>query len=41
MLMSLGKQEFSRQNRNDSGTAGARTDLRPHHDGEPLIYGQT
>lgn len=41
MLMALGKQEFSRQNRNVSGKAGAGahgTDLRPCRAGEPLIY---
>lgn len=41
MLMALGKQEFSRKNRNDSGKAGAgaqRADLQPCCAREPLIY---
>lgn len=41
MLMALGKQEFSRQNRHDSGKAGTgvrRADLQPCCAGEPLIY---
>lgn len=41
MLMALGKQEFSRQNRNDSGKAGTgawTADLQPCRAGAPLIY---
>lgn len=41
MLMAPGKQEFSRRNRNDSGTAGAGiqwADLQPCCAREPLIY---